>query len=89
MVCSLGEIRDKDVINICTGENLGYADDVQVDTQTGAVRGLILYGKPRYFGLFGAREESIITYDRIRLIGRDVILVSLEDVPHMCNMHKI
>lgn len=88
MICSLTELKDKDVINICNGENLGYADDIRLDTRTAAVTGLILYGKPRFFGIFGAREKSIITYDQIRLIGKDVILVSLEKSVNMFNIDK-
>jgi YlmC/YmxH family sporulation protein len=78
MVCSLSELKDKDVINVCNGENLGFADDIRIDTQTSAVTGIILYGKPRWFGVFGAREKSVIPYENIRLIGKDVILVALE-----------
>ena len=89
MICSLADLKDKDIINICNGENLGYADDIRLDTRTAAVTGLILYGKPRYFGLFGAREKSIITYEQIRLIGKDVILVSLEKAPDLFNINKI
>ena len=89
MICSLAELKDKDIINICNGENLGYADDIRLDTRTAAVTGLILFGKPRYFGLFGAREKSIITYEQIRLIGKDVILVSLEKAPDLFNINKI
>ena len=77
MICSLTELKDKDVINICNGENLGYADDIRLDTRTAAVTGLILYGKPRF-----------ITYDQIRLIGKDVILVSLEKSVNMFNIDK-
>ncbi len=88
MVCSLADLKDKDVINVCNGENLGYADDIRLDTRTAAVTGLILYGKPRYFGIFGAREKSVITYDQIRLIGKDVILVSLEKTANLFDVDK-
>ncbi|MBQ8687877.1 MAG: YlmC/YmxH family sporulation protein [Ruminococcus sp.] len=89
MICSLTDLKDKDIINICNGENLGYADDIRLDTRTAAVTGLILYGKPRYFGMFGAREKSVITYEQIRLIGKDVILVSLEKSPDLFNINKL
>lgn len=88
MICSMADLKDKDVINICNGENLGYADDIRLDTRTAAVTGLIMYGKPRYFGIFGAREKSVITYDQIRLIGKDVILVSMEKNSSMFNVDK-
>lgn len=89
MICSLTELKDKDIINICSGENLGYADDVCLDTKTAAVTGLIIYGKPRYFGVFGAREKSIIGYEHIRLIGKDVILVEFGKECDLFNIDKI
>ena len=52
MLCCIEELREKDVINVCDGENLGYVDDVRVDTQTHTIEALILYGKPRFFGWF-------------------------------------
>ncbi len=75
MVCTLEEIRNKDVINVLNGENLGQVDDVEFDAETAAVTALILYGRPRIFGLFGARENCVIAFHQIHLIGKDVILV--------------
>lgn len=89
MICSLTELKDKDIINICSGENLGYADDVCLDTKTAAVTGLIIYGKPRYFGIFGAREKSIISYENIKLIGKDVILVEIGKSNNLYDIDKI
>lgn len=89
MICSLTEIKDKDIIDIRSGENLGYADDVCLDTKTAAVTGLIIYGKPRYFGIFGAREKSVISYEHIRLIGKDVILVEFEKSSDLFKIDKI
>ena len=41
MLCCIEELREKDVINVCDGENLGYVDDVRVDTQTHTIEALI------------------------------------------------
>ena len=79
MLCCIEELREKDVINVCDGENLGYVDDVRVDTQTHTIEALILYGKPRFFGWFGARETIAIPFTRVQLVGEDVILVC---IPH-------
>ncbi len=89
MICSLTEIKDKDIINVRSGENLGYADDVCLDTKNASVTGLIIYGKPRYFGIFGSREKSVISYEHIRLIGKDVILVELEKASDLFDLDKI
>lgn len=89
MICSMTELKDKDIINICTGENLGYADDVCLDTKTAAVTGLIIYGKPRYFGIFGPREKCIVKYSNIKLIGKDVILAEIGKNDVLYNIDKI
>lgn len=53
MVCTLEELRCKDVINIVNGENLGRVDDLQMDANSATVTALILYGRPRFFGILG------------------------------------
>ncbi len=88
MICSLTELRSKDVINIVNGENLGLADDISIDTKTSAVTGIILYGKPCILGIFGKRERLCIPNSMIRLIGKDVILVSIENSADMCRLHN-
>ena len=37
MVCTLEELRCKDVINIVNGENLGRVDDLQMDANSATV----------------------------------------------------
>ncbi len=77
MLCSIEELREKDIINVYNGENLGYVDDVQIETENRTVKALILYGKPRFFGLFGMRERVTIPFQQVQLIGKDVILVAI------------
>lgn len=77
MVCTLEELRCKDVINIVNGENLGRVDDLQMDANSATVTALILYGRPRFFGILGPRDNCIIDFRQIRLVGKDTILVEL------------
>lgn len=77
MVYTLEELRSKDVINIVNGENLGRVDDLEMDAASAAVTGLILYGRPRLLGLFGPRNNCLIGFQQIRLIGIDTILVEI------------
>ena len=51
MVFTLEELRSKDVINVVNGENLGRIDDLQMNAQTASVTALILYGRPRLWGI--------------------------------------
>ena len=65
MVCTLEELRSKDVINVVNGENLGRIDDLQMNAQTASVTALILYGRPRLWGIFGPRDNCIIDFRQI------------------------
>ena len=79
MVCRIVELRHKEVINSSDGCRIGYVDDVEVDTVTSQVRAVIVFGRPRLFGLLGRNDDVIIPWSDIQLIGEATILVS-------CNM---
>ncbi len=80
MVCSLSDLRNKEVINIKNGAKLGYVDDVEINTEDATVLALIVFGQPRFMGLFGRDDDIVIKCDEIELIGEDTILVSLDDI---------
>ncbi|MBN8234361.1 YlmC/YmxH family sporulation protein [Halobacillus kuroshimensis] len=69
------ELQMKDVIAMETGERLGYISDLDIDTQRGRLKGLVLTMKGKAMGLFGKEEEMTIPWDQIVNIGADVILV--------------
>ncbi|ELK45061.1 YlmC/YmxH family sporulation protein [Halobacillus sp. ACCC02827] len=69
------ELQMKDVIAMETGERLGYISDLDIDTQRGRLKGLVLTLKGKAMGLFGKEEELVIPWDQIVNIGADVILV--------------
>ena len=75
MICRIAELRHKEVINSSNGCRLGFVDDIEVDTISSQVRAVIVFGRPRCFGLFGRFEDIIIPWADIRLIGEDTILV--------------
>ena len=81
--------RSKDVINVVNGENLGRIDDLQMNAQTASVTALILYGRPRLWGIFGPRDNCIIDFRQIRLVGKDVILVELGKMCTDCTNIKL
>lgn len=81
MLCRVVDLRHKEVINSQNGVRIGFVDDVEVDTCTSQVKSVIVYGKPRLFGILGRNEDIIIPWQDIELIGEDTILV--------CNNIKI
>lgn len=76
MNCRITELRCKEVINGSDGSRLGFVNDVEVDSRCGRVVALIIYGKPRYWGICGARERIRVCWEDIDVIGDDAILVS-------------
>lgn len=71
----ISELQMKDVIAMESGERLGYISDLDIDTQRGKLKGLVLTLKGKAMGLFGKEEEMLIPWDQIVNIGADVILV--------------
>ena len=67
----LSELRQKEVINIFTCNSLGCVCDVDFDDRNGCIRFLIIPGPGRFCGVFGR--------DTIRQIGKDIILVEIEE----------
>ncbi len=71
-----GELRQKEVINITDAARLGFVSDVEVSLEAGAIESVIVPGKAKLFN-FGSGGELVITWEKIRRIGEDVILVEL------------
>ncbi len=80
---SFSELREKDVINVRDGRNLGKPIDLILNESAciealvvpGESRGLLSFIKPN-------REGVAIDWRRVRRVGDDVILVELE--PDRC-----
>ena len=78
LICTFDEIRCKEIINIKNGRRLGYADDVEFDTCTAKICRLVIFGKAKFFGLFGREDDMEISWGDIEVIGEDTILVSCD-----------
>jgi YlmC/YmxH family sporulation protein len=75
MELTLRELREKEVISVTDGSRYGYVGDLTVDLDTGQVRGLVVPGEARFFGLFGRREDRVFQWEAVRRFGEDIILV--------------
>ena len=73
---SLSLLCQKDVISVVTGQNIGRVDDIEFCKENAKVQFLIIFGRPRFFGLFGRGEDIKIAWDDVVTIGKDVILVN-------------
>lgn len=75
MACRIGELRNKEVVNVKDGGRLGFVSDVELDTSTAALTAVVIYGRLRLFGLLGREPDAVIPWKDIELIGDDTVLV--------------
>lgn len=75
MSCSIADLKAKQVVCVKNGAVLGFISDVKLNTETGNLEALIIYGKLRYFGLFGREEDIYIPWADIEVIGNETVLV--------------
>lgn len=88
MICSLEELRAKEVIDIQTGEKLGYIDDIRMDISSSEVLSLVIYGGYRFFGLFGKENDTEIPCDSVKVIGSEIILVEASSLIYTKSRRK-
>ena len=79
LIYSLESLRHREVIDIKTGERLGFIDDAEINLETSQTVALVIYGRERLFGLFGKENDIIIPCSKINVVGEDVILISDTD----------
>ncbi|MBQ9673181.1 MAG: YlmC/YmxH family sporulation protein [Ruminococcus sp.] len=75
MNCSFYELRHKEVINRTNGCRIGFVDDLDIDVECARINALIIYGGFRLFGFFGKKNDYIIPWKNIGVVGEDTILV--------------
>lgn len=81
MFCRLADMREKQVVCIKDGTILGFVNDVELDTETGRLVSVVIYGRKFFFGLFGRDNDFRIPWESIEVMGEDSILVNFEGVP--------
>lgn len=73
---SLSLLCQKDVINIVTGQNVGRVDDIEFCRDDAKVQFLVIFGRPRLWGLLGRGDDVRIPWQNVVTIGRDAVLVN-------------
>ena len=79
MQYTLYDLRSKSVVNIRDGVNFGCVDDVIIDSDDAKVVSLVIYGKKKLFGLLGREPDFVVAWNDIKIIGSDVVLISVAD----------
>lgn len=78
MLCGVMDLRCKEVVNVNDGGCLGCVSDVEIDTCTAKVMAIVIFGRPKFFGLFRREQDTVIGWECIECIGEDAVLVKYE-----------
>lgn len=71
----ISELKQREVININDGKRLGIVYDVEIDMDKGKIDAIVIPGTGRILGLFSKESDIVVSWENIKKIGTDVILV--------------
>lgn len=69
--------KNREVINIDTAERIGIVADVEIDTESGNIKSLIVK-RSGILNMLG--RELIIPWNSIAVIGKEIILVRVVEI---------
>ena len=78
MLCRIDDLKNKQVVCVKDGCVLGFISDVEIDTLSGNLTSIIIFGRLRFFGLLGREEDITIPWNDIKVIGSETVLVNTE-----------
>ena len=71
------DFKSKEVINISDARRLGFVQDVCADLETGKITSIVVPGSNKLLSMFTSENDIVITWDKIKCIGEDIILVEI------------
>jgi len=71
------DFKQKEVISLNEGKILGFVVDVQADFETGEIHDIIVAKTGKLFGNVMGKNNITISWEKIKKIGEDVILVEI------------
>ena len=75
LLYNIEDFKNKQVVSVETGTVLGFVSELEIDTETGSVANIIIFGKQRLFGVLGREEDIQIPWQNIEVIGNETVLV--------------
>lgn len=88
MLCRIDELKNKQVVCVKDGCVLGFVSDVELDTANGVLTSIVIFGRFKFFGLFGKEEDIVIPWGDIRVIGEETVLVNTEPPLYLQEKNK-
>ena len=77
-IMTLSDIEEKDVINVVTGERIGFVASLRIDTNSGQIIAITVQPSMKFVSFFSKDEASVVVpWNQILKIGEDVIIVNV------------
>lgn len=80
---TLSDLKRKEVVDVNSGAMLGRVDDIEINSHDSALEAMIVFGRPKLFGIFGRDADIVIDKSKINLVGKDAVLVAVDDLSDM------
>ena len=74
------QLQEKDVINICDGQNLGNITDLVLDLKGGLIMTIVVEEGGRCVSFLSKTQGYFIPWCAIKKIGEDIILIEVEHI---------
>lgn len=81
MLTRIADLRNKQIVCVKNGCVLGFPSDVEINSADGKIESLVIFGRPRFFGLFGRDDDIVIPWGEIEVIGQETVLVNTDPTP--------
>ena len=83
------ELKEKEVINVCSGKRLGCIADVEINICTGEIEAIVIPGPGKICGFFGTDCEYVIPFSCIKKIGPDIVLVEIKEEKFLQKFYSV
>ena len=71
------DFKQKEVINVNDGKILGFVVDVNAELNSGNIKSIVVAQIGRLLKSIGGKNNITIPWEKIKLIGEDVIIVDV------------
>ena len=78
-VLPLSDLRQMEVIDIFEGRRLGFISDIIFDDDIKRIEYIVIPPQSSVFSIFRKKEEIVIKWDQIKVIGIDIVLIDTDD----------
>jgi len=87
----LNELVGKEMVNIYDGMKMGTVgdSDMLIDQETGQIISIILPNKGNMLNFWADRQKLVIPWETIKKIGREIIVVDLDNTHMRLNNNSI